>query len=363
MTDTAVHPYSSHAPVFSVDSRTEGALARDILRLDVEEGLLGLRTMVAHLQAIGPESDGSPETLSYLDGTVVDLGRSIEVVVGPAGGERRVFKGTISAVEVSFEKGGLPYVSVFAEDALMRLRMRERTVTYSDVSDADIVGRIADEHGLGSDAPIEGPKYPMVHQFEQSDLAFIRDRALRLDAEVWLDSDEVVHVADREQRGGVELVLVEGNELLAVRGRVDLAHQRPEVTMRGWNDTQVVPVSSTATAAVVAAEVAGGRTGPQVVADVFPDSALSRARRDVLDTPTAKAYADAEMRRRARSFVTVDGTTSGTPDLVPGTRLDLRRVARPFEGSGYRVVHARHSFDLTNGYRTRFRAERPRMGT
>lgn len=363
MTDVLQHAYASHAPVFAVDDRTEAALGRDLLRLDIEEGTLGLRTLVAHFHAVAPDSDGSPDDLSYLDGDVVDMGRSIEVVLGPPGNGREVFRGTVSAIEVSFEEGGPPYVSIFAEDALMRLRLRERTATYVDHSDADIVGEIASDHGLGSAADVEGPTYPLVQQWEESDLSFIRSRALRLNAEVWVDSDDTVHVADREQRDGVELTLVQGGELIAVQARVDLAHQRSEVVYRGWDDLQVSRIEETAGADVVAAEVSGGRTGPDVVGQVFADTALSRARRDVLSSATAQAYAEAEMRRRARSFVGVDGTTAGTPDLVPGTKLDLRRVGRPFDGDGYRVTFAHHSYDTINGYRTRFRAERPAVGT
>jgi phage protein D len=359
MTDTAVHPYSSHAPVISVDDRAEGSLGRDLLRLDIEEGTLGLRTLVAHLHAVGPESDGSTEQLSYLDGQVVDIGRSIEVVLGPPGGERSLFSGTISAIEVSFEEGRAPFVSVFAEDALMRLRMRERTATYTDMSDADIVAEIAGEHGLGSAAEAEGPTYPVVQQWEESDLSFVRNRALRLNAEIWVDSDDVLHFADRTQRAGVELQLVQGNELISVQARADLAHQRTEVQMRGWDDLTVAPIDERVSADFMHTEVSAGRTGPEVVGGVFAESALSRARRDVLSAQTARAYAVAEMRRRARGFVTVDCVTAGTPDLVPGTRLDLRRVGRPFDGAGYLVCHAHHTYDLTRGHRTRFRAERP----
>lgn len=362
MTDVEVHPYSSHAPVFSIGSRTEGALGRDLLRLDIEEGALGLRTLVAHFHAVGPDSDGSAEQLSYLDGEIVDVGRSIEVILGPAGGDRQLFRGTVSAIEASFHEGGAPHVTVFAEDALMKLRMRERTATYTDVTDADIVAQIAADHGLGSAADAEGPTYPLVQQWEESDLSFVRNRALRLNAEVWVDSDDVVHFADREQRDGVELQLVQGNELIAAQLRVDLAHQRSEIVFRGWDDLQVASISETAGADVVAAEIAAGRTGPEVVGEVFADTVLTRARRDVLSSEAARAYADAEMRRRARSFVGVEGTTSGTPDLVPGARLVLRRVGRPFDGGGYRVTHAHHSYDTTTGYRTRFRAERPASG-
>jgi uncharacterized protein len=359
MTDTAVHPYASHAPVLSVEDRTQGALGRDLLRLDIEEGTLGLRTLVAHLHAVGPESDGSTAQLSYLDGELVDVGKSIEVALGPPDGERQLFRGTISAIEVSFAEGRAPYVTVFAEDALMRLRMRERTATYIDMSDSDIVAEIAGDHGLGAAADAAGPTYPVVQQWEQSDLGFVRDRALRLNAEVWVDSDDVVHFADRDQREGADLQLVQGNELICVHARLDLAHQRTAVQMRGWDDRQVAAISETAGADVIAAEVAGGRTGPDVVAGVFTDSSLSRARRDVLSAETARAYAEAEMRRRARGFVSVDGITAGSPDLVPGARLELRRAGRPFDGGGYRVCHAHHSYDLAVGHRTRFKAERP----
>jgi phage protein D len=366
MTDTAtasqVHPFSSHAPVFLVESRTQGDLGRDLLRLDVREGTLGLRTMVAHFHAVGPQSDGSVEQLSYLDGKIVDLGKKLTVNIGPASGERRVFAGTVSAIEASFDEGQIPYVSFFAEDALMRLRMRERTETYTNVSDAKLVKDIATKYSMRAEADAEGPTYPVVQQWEESDLAFLRNRAVRINAELWVDGDDVIHFSDREQRPGVELELVQGNELIAVQARADLADQRATVQFRGWDHGRVETIAELAGGDIVAAEISGGRTGPQVVAGVFEQTALSRARRDVLSVATAQSYAQAEMRRRARGFVCVEGLTSGTPDLVPGARLTLRRVGRPFEGDGYRVTFAHHSFDLVTGYRTRFRAERAAVG-
>lgn len=359
MTVHAVHPYASHAPVVSVGSRTEGALGRDLLRLDVEEGSLGLRTLVAHFHAVGPDSDGSADQLSYLDGDVLGLGSELEVAIGPPDGERTLFRGTVSALEVSFEEGHAPYVTVMAEDALMRLRMRERTATYRDVSDADLLTAVADEHGLGSQADVDGPIHALVQQAEESDLAFLRNRAVRLNAELWLDSDDVVHLADREQRPGADLTLVQGNQLTALCARADLAHQRSEVTVRGWSAQRVEAIAETARRDVIAAEVAAGRTGPDVVAEVFDAPTISRSRRDALTAEAATAYAEAEQRRRARAFVTVDGTAAGVADLVPGARLDLRRVSPAFEGDGYRVTWAHHSYDLESGHQTRFKAERP----
>jgi phage protein D len=352
MTEPDVHPYSSHAPVFTVAGRTEGGLGRDLLRLDIEEGALGLRSLVAHLHPVGPDSDGSAESLSYLDGALLDFGTELTATLGPAGGERQLFKGTVSGLEVCFAEGTSPYVTVFAEDALMRLRLTHTTTSYENKTDAQLAEAAADA---------DGPSYPLVQQWDQSDLAFLRERALRVAAELWVDAEDKLHFATRDKRPGADLRLVQGNELIELHARADLAHQRADVKMLGWDDDIAGAVAETAGADLVAADAAGGRTGPSIAAQVYRGPHLTRSRRDAPVADTATAYAAAEMLRRARGFVTVEGTTAGTPDLVPGAYLDLRRVGRPFEGGGYRVVHARHSYDPSIGYRTAFRAERPEV--
>lgn len=359
MIEAPLELFVSNAPVFTVDGDIVRDMARDLLRLDVEEGTLGLRTLVARLHPVGPDSDGSADQLSYLGGRHVKLGSEIEVEIGPDSGARRIFRGTVSAIEIQFDEGEIPFVSVFAEDALMRLRMRERTTTYRNLTDAQIADQIAAEHGLASSADADGPRYPVVQQWEQTDLAFLRDRANRVNAEIWLDGDGALRFGDRTQRPAASLTLVQGGDLISVTARVDLAHQRSTVEYGGWDNELAQRVSDTSGPEVVSAEVEGGWIGPDAVRQVFGDTPLRRSRRDVLAADTATAYARAEMRRRARRFVTVHGTTAGTPDLVPGAHLELLRVGRPFEGSGYRVSDAHHSFDLVDGYRTHFTAERP----
>ena len=361
MTEPTSHPYSSHAPVFTVGGRTEGALARDLLRLDIEEGILGLRTLVAHLHPVGPDSDGSAESLSYLDGRLLDFGTEITATLGPAGGERRLFTGVVSGLEVTFAEGTTPYVTVFAEDALMRMRLTSGTATYENTTDAQIAEAVAERHGLDAKVDAAGPTYPVVQQWDRSDLAFLRERALRVAAELWLDGDGVLHFATRDKRPGADLLLVQGNELIELHARADLAHQQADVRVLGWDDAIAADVMGTAGEELVRAEASGGRTGPSIAASVYRGPRLTRTRRDAQVAEIADAYAGAELLRRARGFVTVDGTTSGTPDLLPGGHLTLRRVGRPFEGGGYRVVHSRHSYDVTVGYRTVFRAERPEV--
>ena len=97
----------------------------------------------------------------------------------------------------------------------MRLRMTRRMRTYTEVTDADIAQPIADEHGLQADVDVDGPRYDVVQQLNQSDLAFLRERARLVQAELWC-TGRTLHFSSRPRRRGTELTLVRGNELLSV---------------------------------------------------------------------------------------------------------------------------------------------------
>jgi uncharacterized protein len=68
------------------------------------------------------------------------------------------------------------------------------------------------------------------------------------------------------------------------------------------------------------------------------------------------------MLRRARGFVTVEGVARGTPDLMVGSSLELAQMGEPFDGGGYYVTQVRHTYNLAQGHRTQFRAERATIG-
>jgi Bacteriophage probable baseplate hub protein len=354
MTSTLIH---SSAPVFTVDGEVKGALARDISHLEIDEATDGLRTMRLRLIAVGPRESSSEEEVLYLDGSDVDFGKEIKVSVGPPDDERIVFLGKISAIEASFTAGEDPHVVVFAEDSLMKLRMVRRCKTYENMSDADIASAIASENGLTGDVDADGPTYKVVQQWNQSDLAFLRERARLIQAEVWLDGSSLCFKS-RGNRTGTSITLTQGNQLLDVAVRADLAHQRTSVKVSGYDASQRDKVDEEAEGSVVQSETSGGRTGPSILEQAFGERATFRVRNVPLESGEAQAWAKAEMLRRARGFVTVAGTTAGTPDMQVGSTLKLDNIGKPFSGDGYYVTRLRHTYDLDSGHRTHFEAER-----
>jgi uncharacterized protein len=344
-------------PVFEIDGEVKGELARDLVRLEVEETTSGLKTLSLRLVAHGPERNKSEETLLYLDGSIVDFGKRLKISIGADTLARTIFSGTISALEAEFEEGREPEVLIFAEDRLMELRMTRRMKTYEQMKDADIAAAIASEHGLTPEVDADGPTYDVVQQLNMSDLAFLRERARKIQAEVWVD-DETLHFKSRTKRTATELTLVQGNHLISLRARADLAHQRTRVNVSGYDAVRRELIEEEAGDEAITAEISDGLTGPAVLARAFGERVSHRVREAPLTSNEAADWARAEMLRRARAFVTVTGTTRGSADMIVASRLTLERTGHPFEGSGYYVTRVRHTYDLQQGFRTHFEAER-----
>jgi phage protein D len=352
--------YAKVTPVFSVAGEVRGELERDVLRLDVEETTAGLKTLRVRFRGLPPGGAGAKQRYAYLDGAILDFGKTFDVSLGPPGGARTVFEGVISGIEANFDAGAESGVTVFAEDALMKLRLTRRMKTYEQLSDAGIAETIAKEHSLKVEADADGPTYDVVQQWNQSDLAFLRERAQGIQAEVWLLND-TLHFKSRARRSGTEITLVQGGQLLAATLRADLAHQRTKVKVSGYDAKERDAIEEEAGEKAVLAEVTGGRTGPAVLERALGERVSHLVRSVPLADEEARGWAQAEMRRRARAFVTVSGVTRGTPDLVVGSRLTLERVGPPFSGGGYYVTRVHHNYDRTPGHglRTHFEAERP----
>ncbi|MDX8031390.1 contractile injection system protein, VgrG/Pvc8 family [Lentzea sp. BCCO 10_0856] len=345
-------------PVFTVDGRRVPDLGRDCLALVVEESTEGLRTCVAHLLANAPRQVPNDDVVEYLDGRTLDFGKQLAVSIGPSGNERVVFAGAISAIEAVFDEGDAPHVSVYAEDALMKLRQTRRSATYTRVSDADIVRRIAARHGLSAQADVTGPTYAVVQQVNETDLGFLRDRAARLGAELWA-AGTTLHFATRDRRTGPAVTLAQGKDLLTVSLRADLAHQRGSVGVSGYDAQARERIDVVAGRSAVTGEISGGRSGLDVLEQTGGTHTDQRSTLTPVTGAEARAWAEADLRCRARRFVTVVGTASGVPELSVGARLTLTAVGAPFAGGGYYVTRARHTFARDEGgLRVHFTAER-----
>jgi hypothetical protein len=346
-------------PTIRVDGTIQQLLADDdLLSLLVEETTLGLFRCEANFKNWG--STNGAVGFVYFDRKVLDFGKAFSVEFGPPGVSGPVFAGRITGIEAHYPAAQIPEILVLAEDRLQDLRMERRTRSFENISDADVIRQIASQHGLSAQIDADGPTHKVLVQVNQSDLAFLRERAAAIDAELWIDN-RTLYAQARARRSAGTVSLTWGQDLLEFSVLADLAHQRSSVRVTGWSVADKAAIDAQGDEAAISAELAGGRSGSAVLAQALKQRRESVARATPLTQQEAKAMAEARYRARARGFVHGTGVVDGNVKVRVGASVTLAGLGPFFDGPYY-VTRARHSFSLHDGFRTIFDGERPGIG-
>lgn len=355
---TPITGYYASAPTLKVDGEAKAELGAQLNSVFVEETTLGLFRCEATFSNWGTKDD-HPDFI-FFDRQTLDFGKEFSVEFGTPGSQTPLFKGRITGLEAHYPTASEPLLTVLAEDRFQDLRMERRTRSFADMSDSDVFSQLASAHGLTPQVDVDGPTYRVLTQVNQSDLAFLRERAAAIDAELWVD-DRTLHAQARTRRNTNTVTLTYGSSLLEFSVLADLSHQRTTVRVSGWDVAGKSALDEEAGESVVSAELDGKRSGTSVLGQALAERTERVTRSVPLSQPEAKAMAEAHYRARARRFVAGHGAADGNTAIRVGSTLDITGLGDLFDGKYY-VRLARHAFDLENGYRTTFEVERPGLG-
>lgn len=351
----------SARPRFEIEGEEIPRLAIDLLRLEVTHDEEGLSRLEAVFLNWGRKEEEQAPGFLYFDREVLDLGKRLAVKAGAEDDLATIFDGAVSALAGLFPDLRPPELRVHAEDALMKLRMRERTRFYEDQDDGDLVARVARDHGLSSDAEATGAHHKELWQVNQDDLSFLRERARAADARIELSEGGLGFVPRRGQGGAAPIRLSKEDALIHFEAVADLAHQRTEVSVHGWSVSDKAAIHETATSSDARAEAHGGKTGPEILEELGWTAPQHLHLEVPATAQEARRVARSIALRRARRFLTGKGVTDGTPGLKVGAEVELLDLGELFSGR-WTVSAVRHTWSLGDGLRTHFRAERVDLG-
>lgn len=318
----------------------------------VEETTAGLSRCEVRIDNWTNHSDG-PDYL-WRDRDLVDFGKTLDITMGPPDEQALVFSGKVTGIEADFAPTG-PSLVLLAEDGLKDLRLTRRTRTFENSTDAAAIEAVAGNHSLTPKVDIKGPEHAAICQLNQSDLAFVRDRALPYGADVWLDGREL-HVGKRTDE---PIVLRYGRELLTVRLLADLTMQATEQRVTGWDPETKQAVSESAGQSTLGAELGSAVGGGDLVSGAFggkPRPAIATLHRAVT-SKEAQDIAKGLYLERARRFVTGTGVVDGLALLRAGRAVDIVDIGPVLDGT-YRLSRVLHRYDRAAGYRTEIDVER-----
>ncbi|HEX8180818.1 MAG TPA: hypothetical protein VF525_14830 [Pyrinomonadaceae bacterium] len=351
--DTATGTQDSSPDIF-VGGEQQAALGGGLLDLLIVEQTTGLYRCEAKFGNWGESANA--HGFLYFDRQLLDFGKSLQIKLS----DDVLFDGRIMGLEANFVAAGPPQITVLAEDRFQDLRMTRRTRTFADVSDADVMNQIASDHGLSPRVGVSGPNYKVLAQVNQSDLAFLRERARAIDAELWMDGS-TLNVQAHSRRGGNPLQLKHGKELRSFIVLADLAHQRTSVAVNGWDVSSKRALQYEATDNAISSELNGDESGVQILRAKLGARKEALAHTVPLNSQEAQAEAEAFFKLSARRFVTGCGVAETKPTLRVGSYVELQELGPLFSGKYY-VTESKHLFDRRIGLRTEFTAERPGIG-
>jgi phage protein D len=295
-------------------------------------------------------------TFKYSDTRTFDLGARVHVQLGYADRLRSMLRGQVTTLSPKFPESGQPTLDVTVLDGMIKLKDRKpaegERKQYENVADWEIVQEIAQRNNMDVVVTEVGETHPVVVQKNQSDAAFVMERAKRIDFDCFVLTDpdsgrdtlNFIRPTDARDDTRVRVYTFRwGASLLSFSPTLTLARQVASVTVRGWDPGAKEAIVYKATAAdLPGAAQGGGTSGPQAA-----DQTMGGKEEVVIDAPVltqeeAKELAISLLCERAYEFVTGTGRVIGIPDLRPGDNVELEGLGRRFSGRYYvkRVEHA-----------------------
>jgi phage protein D len=347
--------FKSKRPKVVVGGTDNPQLSAEMMRMQICENTTGLYHCEANFGNWGPVN-GSNADFLYFDRRTLDFGKDFQIKLE----DDSIFQGKIMGLEAAFPEGQSPEITVLAEDRFQDLRMNRRTRTFADVSDADVINQVATDHGLSPSVDVNGPTYKVLAQVNQSDLAFIRERARAVDAEVWMDAN-TLNAKTHTGRQGDDLKMTYGNQLHEFTVLADLAMQRTSVAVNGWDVSNKSALQYEATDSVISSELNGDTSGVSILQSALGARKEALAHTVPLNSDEAQHEAESFFKMSARRFVVGHGVAETSSKLRVGAKVNLEGLGPLFTGKYY-VAEVKHIFDLAKGLRTEFRAERLGIG-
>jgi uncharacterized protein len=341
-------------PVINIGGQDDASLGERLVNMMILENTNGLYRAEALFDNWG-ERNNNLDFL-YFDRQTLDFGKAFKIKFDTD----TFFDGRIMAIEAQFGAGKTPQMNVLAEDRFQDLRMTRRTRTFTDVSDSDVINQIAGDHGLTPNVNVNGPTYKVLAQINQSDLAFLRERARAIDAELWMDGN-TLNAKSHTDRGNGDLEMIYGGKLHEFSVIADLAGQRTSVSVNGWDVPSKSALQHESDDSVISGELNGDTSGPSILQSTLGARKESLVHTIPLTSQEAQSTADAYFKMSARRFVVGHGTAETDIDLRVGSKVNLTGLGPMFSGKYY-VTEVRHMFDRRRGRRTEFTAERPGIG-
>lgn len=298
-------------------------------------------------------------SLELLDGGPFDLTKEVEIKAKHPESNTMYswIKGEITSLEPEFSEGMIAHLVVRGYDKSHRLFRETRSQSYLNVKDSDLASQFAGSAGLSAQVEATTTVYDHIYQDNQSDLAFLMQRAWRIGYECFVSEGKLYF--RKPLNSGSGSTLRWGETLVSFLPRMTLAEQVDEVTVKGWDVERQQAIVGQASRGNLYPQNGEAKNGGSW-AGTFGTGKMVLVNHPVVSQAEANLLAQARLDELSGAFIEAEGEAYRSPDIQAGKLVKLEKLGSRFSGS-YLVTQARHRFDK-NGYWTTFTVRGSRTG-
>ena len=316
--------------------------SRDLLEVSVENSLHlpDVATLILH-----------DTRLHWIDEASLLPGKSIKITAKTIGQEKLLFDGEIVELEPDFAASTQRLI-VRAFDRLHRLSRGYHVRSFLNVSDGDLIQKIAQEVGLQAEVGPTTQVHAYVFQNDETNLEFLQGRAAALGYLLYVQ-EKVLH-CDALRAKGQPIELEWGLSLREFRPRLTTLGQVQKIMVRGWNPATKQEIVGQAQDGQGGTQVGYTTSGGTLAKNAFSlETQTLVADRPIRTQAAADALAQAVADKQAGHFIEAEGTCRGNPNLIAGVSVHIKAVGDRFSGT-YHVSSAHHMYNAQQGYTTQF---------
>jgi phage protein D/phage baseplate assembly protein gpV len=292
----------------------------------------------------------SDRNLELLDQGPFDLAKEIEIQAAQEDGTRHtLIKGEVTALEPQFNEGMLAELLVHGYDKSHRLFREPKSQAHLNKKDSDLAREIAQAASLQSEISETSAVYDHIYQHNQTDLAFLMQRAWRIGFECFLDYEGKLYFR-RPPTNGSATTLTWGQDLLTFRPRMSLAEQVDEVIVKGWDVERQEAIVGRANNGNLYPAIEESRDGADWAHSFGPGKQVI-VDQPVVSQAEADALATARLDEISGAFIEAEGRAFRRPDIRPGQMVQLEALGERFSGT-YLVTSATHLYNAEGLYTT-----------
>jgi len=314
----------------------------------------------------------------YIDEAVLDPGKKIEIF---ASNEQmptlvKIFCGEVTGIDVDLPADMTPTLTVRAFDYAHRLQRGRSTRTFNQMTDTDIVNKVAQEAGFTAHADSTSQVHEWIIQKNESNWEFLKKRADKNGYRLYVhdekdlyfckvDNDKVgpysatgdgsgdpMHPDRQDDSAGV--IKVEwGKSLRSFSPKVVASKQVKQVVVKGWDSKSKRSIVGQADTAKGVPQVGLPNNGSTTATSAYGDAKMVVTDRPVTTQQEADDLAQSVCDGIGGGYLEAEGVCFGVPTLRAGKTISIPNIGKRFSGK-YHVSAVTHTYTPAEGYKTDF---------